>query len=138
MFLKIAVLKVARRLQPKYLKNSYKIPPVYTRNGVCTKQLYNRRCIWCICKMEFFNAVLEYQILAHIFIITCDIPRSSRPEVFSEKGVLKICSKFTGEHLKCNFNEVALELHMLCNLTNHTSAWVFFCKFAAYFQNTFF
>ena len=24
--------------------------------------------------------------------------RSSRPEVFLEKGVLKICSKFTGEH----------------------------------------
>ena len=24
--------------------------------------------------------------------------RSSHPEVFLEKGVLKICSKFTGEH----------------------------------------
>ena len=39
--------------------------------------------------------------------------RSSRPEVFLRKGVLKICSKFTGEHscrsvisikLLCNFN----------------------------------
>ena len=29
--------------------------------------------------------------------------------------------------LKCDFNEVA----------NHTWAWVFSCKFAAYFQNTF-
>ena len=24
------------------------------------------------------------------------------------------------------------------NVANHTSAWVFSCKFAAYFQNTFF
>ena len=33
---------------------------------------------------------------------------------------------------KCNFNKVALQLYW-----NHTSAWVFSCKFAAYFQNTF-
>ena len=43
--------------------------------------------------------------------------RSSHPEVFLEKGVLKICSKFTGEHrcrsvisikLLCNFIEITL------------------------------
>ena len=43
--------------------------------------------------------------------------RSSHPEVFLEKGILKICSKFTGEHacrsavsrrLVCNFIEIAL------------------------------
>ena len=43
--------------------------------------------------------------------------RSSRPEVFLEKAVLKIWSKFTGEHpcrsvisikLQSNFNEIAL------------------------------
>ena len=34
---------------------------------------------------------------------------------------------------KCDFNKVALQLYW-----NHTSAWVFSCKFAAYFQNTFF
>ena len=33
---------------------------------------------------------------------------------------------------KCDFNKVALQLYR-----NHTSAWVFSCKFAAYFQNTF-
>ena len=38
--------------------------------------------------------------------------RSSHPEVFLEKGVLKICSKFT--------------------------EWVFSCKVAAYFQNSFY
>ena len=43
--------------------------------------------------------------------------RSSRPEVFLKKGVLKICSKFLGEHpyrsivsinFICNFIEIAL------------------------------
>ena len=33
---------------------------------------------------------------------------------------------------KCNLNKVALQLYL-----NHTSASVFSCKFAAYFQNTF-
>ena len=39
--------------------------------------------------------------------------RSSHPEVFFEKGVLKICSKFTGEYPcripmpKCDFNIVS-------------------------------
>ena len=33
---------------------------------------------------------------------------------------------------KCDYNKVALQLYC-----NHTSAWVFSCKFAAYFQNTF-
>ena len=31
---------------------------------------------------------------------------------------------------KCDFNKVALQLYL-----NRTSAWVFSCKFAAYFQN---
>ena len=34
--------------------------------------------------------------------------------------------------LKCDYNKVALQLYR-----NHTSAWVFPCKFAAYFQDTF-
>ena len=39
--------------------------------------------------------------------------RSSPPKVFIWKGVLKICSKFTGEHLcpKCDFNKV-VKLHI--------------------------
>ena len=34
---------------------------------------------------------------------------------------------------KCNFNKVALQLY-----GNLTLVWMFSCKFAAYFQNTFF
>ena len=33
---------------------------------------------------------------------------------------------------KCDFNKADLHLHR-----NRTSAWVFSCKFSAYFQNTF-
>ena len=33
---------------------------------------------------------------------------------------------------KCDFNKVAQQLYW-----NRTSVWVFPCKFAAYFQNTF-
>ena len=36
-----------------------------------------------------------------------DSYRSSHPEVFLVKGVLKICHKFKGEH-PCNFIEIAL------------------------------
>ena len=47
--------------------------------------------------------------------------RSSHPDVFLEKSVLKISDKFTGEYPSLN----------------PSSAWVFSCKCAAYFQNTF-
>ena len=52
----------------------------------------------------------------HVFII-CPWFRSSHPEVFLGKDVLKICSAFTGEHsclsvisikLICNFIEIKL------------------------------
>ena len=59
---------------------------------------------------KIFNCLSQKTLLLLIF-------RSSRPELFLRKGVLKICSKFTGEHpcrsvismkLLCNFIEVAL------------------------------
>ena len=49
--------------------------------------------------------------------VSLNITRNSPPEVFLGIGVLKICSKFTGEHpcrnaisikLLCNFIEIAL------------------------------
>ena len=44
--------------------------------------------------------------------------------MFLGKGFLKICNKFTGEHP--------------CRGAISTLAWIFSCKFAAYFQNIFF
>ena len=46
--------------------------------------------------------------------------RSSHPEVFLEKGVLKICSKFTGEDP--------------CRSAISILAWVFSYNFGAYFS----
>ena len=66
-----------------------------------------------------------------------DLFRSSHTEVFLGKGVLEIWSKFTGEHPRCDFNKVAKQLYSNHTYWNHTSAWVFSCKFAAYFQITF-
>ena len=90
---------------------------------------------------------------------------SSHPEMFLGKGVLKICRKFTRERpcrsmisikLQSNFMKITLrhgrspviyrrtpmpkyDFSKVANQLywNHTTAWVFSCKFAAYFQNTF-
>ena len=60
--------------------------------------------------------------------------RGSHPWVFIGKGVLKICSKFTGEHQCRSVILIKLleQLYWNCNWT-----WVFSCKFAAYLQNIF-
>ena len=53
--------------------------------------------------------------------------------VFSQKSVLKICSKIYRRTMtwKYDFDKVAKQLYW-----NHTSPWAFFCNFAAYFQKT--
>ena len=58
------------------------------------------------------------------------ICRHRHPEVFLRKGVCK----FTGEYPYRSMTSIKL----LCNKVVRTSAWVFSCKFAAYFQNTFY
>ena len=47
------------------------------------------------------------------------------------KGVLNLCSKVTWKHPSRN----VISIELLCNLT---STWVFSCKFAVYFQTTFY
>ena len=79
---------------------------------------FERSC--CFFVHKFWENFLPLDILDVRF---WDLYRSSHPEVFLEKGVLKICIKFTGEHP--------------CRIWTHTSAWLFSCK-SAYFQNTFF
>ena len=51
--------------------------------------------------------------------------RSMHPEVFLGKGVLRICSKFTGEH-SCQ-SAISIKLLFATCFANRTSAWVFFC-----------
>ena len=61
--------------------------------------------------------ILLSKITLHYYQKISKICRSSHPQVFLGKGVLKICSKFTGEHpcqsaisikLLCNFIEITL------------------------------
>ena len=63
--------------------------------------------------------------------------RSSPPELFLGKGVLKTCSKFTGEH-PC---QSVVSIKLLCVVKqlywDHTLVWMFSCKFTACFQNNF-
>ena len=74
--------------------------------------------IWiCLKNHTLTNNTLTYIYYQnHVFIFSYTF-RSSHPEVFPGKGVLKICSKFAGEHLcrsvisikfLCNFIEIAL------------------------------
>ena len=67
--------------------------------------------------LEHFLAEGSKQITKWTVQITNINFRSSHPEVFYEKGVLKICSKFIGERpcrsvisikLLCNFIEITL------------------------------
>ena len=59
--------------------------------------------------------------------------KSSHPEMFLRKGVLKICSKVTGEH-PCGS---AISIKLLCNFIEIGLRHGCSFKFAAYFQNTF-
>ena len=54
---------------------------------------------------------LHYIKQSTVSCILCLIVRSSRPEVFLRKGVLKICCKFTGEHAQHGCSPVNL-LHI--------------------------
>ena len=92
-----------------------------------------RSCLNC----SFNNCVSQlviYHLDTHIlslvnlsFFLILSIQKQLS-EVFLQKGVPKICSKFSWKH----------PCRILKNPSwNHTSAWLFSCKFAAYFQNTF-
>ena len=72
-----------------------------------------RRC-WVLLRKVFF---FRRQLVGYFQIRNKVTLRSSRPEVFFRKGVLKICSKFTGEHscrslisinLQSNFIEITI------------------------------
>ena len=80
------------------------------------------------------NSLPHQIIICQWFCLNNKTNRSSLPEVLLGKGVLKIHSKFTGEHpcWSAISNEVAKPLYW-----NHISAWVFSCKFAAYFRTCF-
>ena len=56
--------------------------------------------------------ILIYYSAVSLPVFESDISRNSHPEVFLEKGVLKICSKFTGEH-PC---QSVISIKLLCRI----------------------
>ena len=66
------------------------------------------------------------------------IERSSRPEVFCKKGVIKNFTKFKGKHLYQSL--FLIKLHAwACNfIKKETLAQVFSCKFCQILKNTYF
>ena len=75
--------------------------------------------------------------------------RSNRPEVFLGTGVMKICSKFTGEHpcgsaisitLLCNFIETALQTMFtsyrigFCSISQNYTVWCEYFAFNIYVE----
>ena len=95
----------------------------------------SHRCLFAFYRRIFLKLLLGLKERLNTF-------RSSRPEVFLTKGVLKIYSKFTGEHpcrsaisikLLCNFIEIALRygcspvslLHIFRKpFSRNTSGWL--------------
>ena len=73
-------------------------------------------------------------------VISNTLIRSSRPEVFCKKGVLRNFAKFTGKHL-CQsllFNKVAGLRPQACNfIKKETLAQVLSCEFHKISKNTF-
>ena len=77
-------------------------------------------CISCFTKSCFFKSIFNFAnaaIQKKLLLDKTEIIKSSHPEVLLGKCVLKICSKFTGEHpwwsvisikLLCNFIEIKL------------------------------
>ena len=73
--------------------------------------------------LEFVNFKFEKSFLASLIIIWTSVKvagvtqylffscQKQSPEVFFKKGVMQICSKFTGEHL-CR-NVISIGLHVL-------------------------
>ena len=78
-------------------------------------------CISCFTKSCFFKSIFNFAnaaIQKKLLLDKTEIIKSSHPEVLLGKCVLKICSKFTGEHprrsaisikLQSNFIEITLQ-----------------------------
>ena len=74
-----------------------------------------------VCHQELKNKKLLKKLL-----------RSSRPDVFCEKGVLKYFAKFTGKHLCQSLFLIKLQAFIL----KETLAQLLSCEFCEIFKNT--
>ena len=76
--------------------------------------------------------ILNSSYFGHIQIYYKSIYRSSRPEVFCKKGVLRNFAKFTGKHLRTHRPQASNFIK------KETQTLVFSCEFCEISKNTFF
>ena len=87
--------------------------------------------------LSVYSLFLNFYCNEYLKKITCSrllkIYRSSRPEVFCEKGVLRNIAKFTGKHLYQSFY-----LNKVATLWKRDSGTGVLCEFWEISKNTFF
>ena len=92
--------------------------------------------------LTYLITSLNQRLVSSIEVVPVDIICSSHPEAFLEKGVLKICSKFTGEHqcrsvARHGCSPVNL-LHILRTpLTKNTSGRLLLIWYIAFYKKCF-
>ena len=86
-------------------------------------RISNTHSVYQILHLRF----LDFQYLGHYH----STYRSNHPELFLEKGILNICSKFTSEQPCRSVISIKLQSNVIEITLRHR-------KFAAYFQNTFY
>ena len=92
-----------------YKISNYYVTIVYLNNSAIPSSLFTEKYYMNTILLLFFSSWWHSSIGIHIKKITWGRFRSSRPEVFYKKGVLRYFPKFTGKHL-CQslfFNKVA-------------------------------
>ena len=131
--------KVASLVRTPFLQKHLGTP-FFSKNTFFTKYLWTTASQSIIKFNSDYSKKNTHSLDVNIRLV--DIDRSSRPQVFLRKGVLKICSKFTGEHpcrsvilikLLCNFIEITTRRgYCLVNLVHifrttfprNTSGWL--------------
>ena len=102
-------------------------------NSCSSKLKGAKKCFQIILLFELYEISFVLPYFCHIQIHTIFQKQSSRG-VLSKRRLENMQQIYRRTHmLKCDFNKVALQLYW-----NHTSEWMFSCKFAAYLQNTFY
>ena len=92
---------------------------------------FNNQSVKCITYLRFLqNQIIKIQLLLRYghsilsFLKPLTYFRSSLPELFFKKGVLQVCSIFTG------YYDSMISIKIICNLRMGVS-----CKFATYLQS---
>ena len=75
------------------MQNENKTCLLFANAKKCFDKLWLKDCL-----IELYNLGYSPSTIRNLYETNKTLYRSSRPEVFLKKGVLKICSKFIGEH----------------------------------------